>query len=913
MAAPLLRPKLHIPPVRPARVSRPRLIERLNAGLHRNLTLICAPAGFGKTTLLTEWIHSPYSLLPTSHSPLPTPLFAWLSLDDQDDEPSRFWTYLIAALQTVHADLGQEALRLLQTPRPTPPQAALSPLVNQIAALAPTPSTTNVVLVLDDYHLIAAPQIHEGIAFLLEHQPHNLHLVISTRADPPLPVFRLRARGQLTELRADDLRFTPGEAATFLNAVMGLGLAPGDVEALEARTEGWIVGLQLAALSLQGRTDAHQFIAAFSGGHHYVLEYLTEEVVHRQTGPVRRFLILTSILDRLCGPLCDALTGERDGAAVLADLHRRNLFIVPLDDERRWYRYHHLFADLLGNLLRKERPPERIRELHRRASEWHERNGDVDDAIKHALQAGDFERVASLIEQAAQTVIAHGRLTALNRWIDALPEPLLRARPRLRLYQGWALDLSGQTDRAEQILQDTRTTLQTLPRSAESETLRGQLAALLTGIATQREETATVIQEAYEALAHLPEEDRVSRARVYMALGTAYAYEDDAEQAARTWRQARDLALQAGNPFLATAAIEMLAGTQIYHQGRLRAGAQTLQQVLDLGTKPDGTRLPFSGTAHALLAEVHLEWDDLEAAAGYLETGIDLLRQGGISYGLIHTFCAKARLERARGDAEGAVQALQTAEQALETHPLWHMILHLAAYQVRLRLWLDDLETAARWAEGDPATVKREMPETLPIYLREVQRISLARVYLARQETEQALATLEGLAAQAQAAGRLAPAIESCLLQALAWHAQGESAAALESLERSLSWAEPEGYVRLFLEAGTGMIPLLRRAAARGIRSEYVNRLLAAFGVAEKEGTSAPPLPTPQPLAEPLTPRELDVLHLICDGLSNQEIADTLVVTLNTVKKHTSHIYGKLGVKNRTQAAARARELGILT
>jgi LuxR family maltose regulon positive regulatory protein len=831
---------------------------------------------------------------------------AWLSLDQDDNDAKRFWTYLVAAVQAVDTDLGQATLNLLQAPQLPPVQALLMPLLNEIATLPKT-----LTLVLDDYHLISAPQIHSGIAFLLEHQPHNVHMVISTRADPPLPVFRLRARGQLTELRSDDLRFTPDEAAAFLNSAMGLDLAPGDVEALEARTEGWIVGLQLAAVSLQGRTDAHEFIAAFSGSHHYVLEYLTAEVVRRQTEPVRGFLIQTAILDSLCGSLCDALTGDNDGGAMLADLHRRNLFIVPLDDERRWYRYHHLFADLLGNLLRKELPPERIRELHRRASEWHARNGDLDETIVHALQAQDFEQAASAIERAAQTIVAQGRLTTLLRWLEALPEALLRARPRLRLYHGWALNLSGQIEAAERILQETKATLQGLPPSPENEALRGQLAALLTGIATLRKEMGAVIQEAQEALAYLPGEDQVSRARVYVALGTAYAYEDKAEEATQTWQQARDLALKAGNPFLATAAIELLAGTQIYHQGRLRAGAQTLQQVLNLGTTPDGRGLPFSGTSHALLAEIHLEWNDLEAAAGYLHRGIELLRQGGIRYGLIHTFCAKARLERALANAEGAVRALQTAEQALEASPLWHMILHLASWEVRLRLWLGDVDSAALWAEGDPATLKREMPPVLPAYLREVQRISLARVHLARGETAQVFGTLEGLDEQAQAAGRLAPAIEICLLKALAWHARGESAAALESFERSLSWAEPEGYVRLFLETGTAVIPLLRRAAARGIRPRYTDRLLAAFGVEEKEGAPTSQFPGFQPLTESLTPRELDVLHLICDGLSNREIADTLVVTLNTVKKHSSHIYGKLGVRSRAQAIVRARELEL--
>jgi LuxR family maltose regulon positive regulatory protein len=516
-----------------------------------------------------------------------------------------------------------------------------------------------------------------------------------------------------------------------------------------------------------------------------------------------------------------------------------------------------------------------------------------------------------LLEQTAQTLIAHGRLLALLHWLEALPEDLLRGRLQLRLYQGWALNLSGQSDAAEQVLQDTKARLESLPASVENKALRGQLAALFTSMATLREEMATVIQEAQEALTHLPEDDRASRARVSIALGTAYAYEDETEKATQTWQQARDLALETGNPFLATAAIEMLAGTQIYHQGRLSEGVQNLQQAVEMGTTPEGKRLPFTGTAHALLAEVHLEWNDLEMAAGYLERGIKLLRQGGISYGLIHTFCAKARLEQARGHPEGAVQALKAAEQALDTQTLWHMVLHLVRSQVRLCLWLGDVEAASRWAEGDPATIKRERLRTLPAYLREVQQIALAWVHLARKEPDQAMAALEGLEQQARAAGRLAQAIEIGVLRALAWQAQGRTDAALESVERSLSWAESAGYVRLFLEAGSGMIPLLRRAAARGIRPAYVNRLVAAFEAEKKESVPVPQIPDSQPLVEPLTPREIEVLRLICEGLSNREIAERLTVTLNTVKKHSSHIYGKLGVTSRAQAIVRAGELGL--
>jgi LuxR family maltose regulon positive regulatory protein len=723
---------------------------------------------------------------------------------------------------------------------------------------------------------------------------------------------------------------------------MGLSLEPEDVQALEARTEGWIVGLQLAALALQGthsvqdRDSAGEFISSFTGSHHYVLEYLTEEVVGRQPEAVREFLIQTSILDRICGPLCDAvcaapedaqeslpiraevLAEVGDGETMLAHLQQRNLFIIPLDDEWRWYRYHHLFADLLRNLLRRERPAEQIRALHLRASAWHEQHGALEDAIQHALEGQDFDAAAALIAGAAQGLLAQGRLLTLLRWTEALPREVLCAQPHLRLYQGWALHLSRHSDEARRILQDTKETLQGLPATPETEALRGQVAALLTGIASIHQDPATIIQEGQEALAFLPEDDRTARARTYIALGTAYAYQDGLDRAARTLRQARELALEAGNAFLATAAIELLAGMQIFHLGQLPDGAQTLQQVLDLGTAEDGTRQPFMGTAHALLAEIYLEWNDLDAAESYLETGLELQALSGIGYGLIHSMCTKARFRQARGDAEGALAAMAAAEKALQAIPMWHLIVHHAYCQVQLRLWLGDLATASLWANGEAAAIQGALPENLPTYLDELLQISRAQVQLACEDPAHALAILEGLDSQAQAAGRTAQVIQVCLVKALAQQALGNPGAALESFSRSLWLAEPAGYARLFLEGGQPVITLLRRAARRGTSSGYAGRLLAAVEGPGSGQEPAPqagiqvPVPVALSLAEPLTRRELEVLDLIGQGYSNQQISEKLVVTLHTVKKHSSNVYGKLGVTGRTQAIVRARELGLL-
>jgi LuxR family maltose regulon positive regulatory protein len=890
MSLTLLETKLYVPPVRPGLVPRPHLLQKLDEGLrlgHR-LTLLSAPAGAGKTTVLSEWLHRRGGQA------------AWLSLDDEDDAPARFWTYLIAALQTIQPHLGESSLKSLQSfPAPSP-EPFLTPLLNELAA-RPEPC----LLVLDDYHLISSQAIHDGLAFFLEHQPDQVHLVISTRADPPLPTFRLRARRQLTEMRSGDLRFTPGEAATFLNNVMGLGLAPGDVEALEARTEGWIVGLQLAALSLQGQADAGRFIAAFTGSHRYVLEYLTEEVVRRQPEPVRQFLIRTSVLDRLCGPLCDALTGEGGGHARLADLHSRNLFIVPLDGEQRWYRYHHLFADLLANLLRKELAPEQIAGLHRRASAWYEAQGMFDEAIKHAVQGQDPERAADLIEQALQSTLSGGSVTRLVGWADALPEEVKRARPRLRIYQGWALFLNGQLPLTFPLFQEAVAALEAMPPSPERDALRGELAAMQATISVVVQQIPEAIEQAREALACLPADDLISQARASRALGVAYGTLGDTQRAIRQCNEAKNLALAAGNYFLAAEIISQVAACQLY-QGRLRQAARSYQEIVDLVDPP--ATFPPAGLGYIGLADVALEWNALDEVENSLEAGIALCKQGGIGYGLRPAYCVRAIQRQAVGDTKGAQEAIHLAEQFDPSLVLPERAVSLIAYQVRLQLLLGDVEEASRWVWGAGAIPAATL-ENLPIAWHEWHQVSLARVHLARGEPDQVVAIHDRLCDAARAAGRMARVVELGLLKALALEALGRPEEALASLEQCLALAEPGGYLRLFLEAAEPAAALLRRAAARQISPGYTTRLLVALGAGEKE--SVPPPSGARPLVEPLTPREREVLHLICTGLANREIAERLTVTLNTVKKHSSHIYGKLGVSSRAQAIVRARELGL--
>ncbi len=884
MNTPLLTTKLYIPLPRPnpsaapgaSLVPRPRLIERLDEGLRlgHKLTLVSASAGAGKTTLLGEWAAT-CNLR-----------FGWLSLDEDDNDPPRFWAYVIAALQTIHPQLGQSALPMLQGLEQPPIRSILTPLLNEMASL-PKPT----LLVLDDYHLVTEGSIHDGVAFLLDHLPQQMRLVVATRADPPLPLARLRARGQLTELRADDLCFTTDEAAAFLNGVMGLNLQPADIAALQARTEGWPVGLNLAALSMQGRKDAHTFITAFTGSHHYILDYLIEEVLSRQSQAVQRFLLQTSILDRLCAPLCDALTKEQDGAETLERLQRDNLFIVPLDDERRWYRYHHLFSDLLRKRLGQSplfvggTKRGSLEELHRRASQWHEENGLPEQAVKHARAAGDFERVAEIAEQAARAGRLDARLTALLRWVDMLPQDLLRAHPRLQVYRAWALFMNGHLEAAQQALKDCRLALETLPSSPENDALCHALTRLL--------DTIDMI-----------------------AQGFMHSMDDKIEEAIRVCGQARDMAMEDGHIFLAAQATEGLA-LALYHQGRLRASAQSCQQVIDLAMQ-NAAQAPLAAAGYVELAGIHIEWNDLEKAATLLDEALALCHEWGIVQTLNEAYTAQSHLLQLRGDLEGAWDMLEKAREFGSMEGDSSLVnFRLAAQQARLNLQAGEPDKAMRWVEETKAAfASGERDQRLPIAFVETLQTTLARAYMAQDKAEMALAALEPLLAPAEAAGAFLHVIEICALKALALHAMGDTPAALASLERSLTLAEPEGYARMYLNEGPPMAELLRAAAAQLACAEYANKLLAAFRVSEhgREASFSMPLPSRTPtLIDPLTPRELDVLYLISDGLSNEDIAEKLAIALNTVKRHTSSIYSKLGVKSRTQAIACARDLGLIS
>jgi len=951
MATPLLTTKLHIPPVRPELVSRPRLIERLNEGLMRRLTLVSAPAGFGKTTLLSEWVHS-------CGRPV-----AWVSLDGDDNDLARFLAYFVAALQTLAlsqacpeprrrvegiepvlseacpeqsrrvegaaegAHIGEGVLSAFQTPQPPPIESVLTGLINEIAAVP-----EQFALVLDDYHVIGAEAIHSALTFLLDHLPPQMHLVIATRVDPPLPIPRLRGRGQLTELRVTDLRFTLDEAATFLNQVMGLELSADDVAALETRTEGWVTGLQLAALSMQGREDIPGFLAAFTGSQHYILDYLVEEVLQRQSESAQAFLLQTSILDRMTGPLCEAVTlgcqskrsGESDGQAMLDRLEHANLFIVPLDDRRHWYRYHHLFADFLRARLH-QMWPEQVPGLHRRASEWYERNGQIAEAIDHALSAEDFERAVRLIEQVAEPTLMRSEIATFLRWAEALPDGVMRTRPSLCIFHAWALLLSGRPlDAVESRLQDAEHSPKV---EKDAGRISGAAATLRAFIATFRGHLPQAAELSRQALEQLPEDDLFLRSVAAWNMSLAHTVSGEMAASIQAVDQVVRLSQESGNLVIAVAALCQSAEIYIIY-GQLRQARTYYQRALELAVDKQGRPLPIAGMAMIGLGEISREWNDLQAAAHYLTEGIELTRRLGEIW-ILDGYIALARVRQAQGDVDGAHDTIQKARQFAMKFDVTELDdLLVAAHQARLWVAQDDLEATMRWVEEqglkvniNPAELEEEgSSELLQIYyLREFERITLAWALISHGRADEALALLALLLPGAEQRGWNKSVIEIQTLKALALQAQGDTPQAITALEKALSLAEPEGFVRLFVDEGAPMGELLRQAAAQGIAVDYVGKLLAALEEETKgERWTKKPLPSslaPGPssaLVEPLSERELEVLGLIAAGLSNREIAQKLFVALSTVKTHINNIYRKLDVSKRTQAVARAKELNLL-
>jgi LuxR family maltose regulon positive regulatory protein len=874
MAMPLLTTKLYILPVRPELVSRPRLIEQLNAGLDRKLTLISAPAGFGKTTLLSEWVGG-------CQRPV-----GWLSLDESDNDPARFFTYFIAALQRVDPGIGQGAQAMMQSPQPPPPEVLLTALINDIAA-----ASQPFILVFDDYHLITALPIHQQLAFLLEHQPPQMHLVIATREDPPLPLSRLRARGQTVEIRQADLRFTPEETADFLRRVAQADLSSADVAALQQRTEGWIAGLQLVALSIRGHDDVSRLVQSFTGSHRHILDYLMDEVFQQQPADVQDFLLRTSILDRFTAALCDAVAERDDSHEVLLALEQANLFIVPLDESRQWYRYHRLFADLLRHRLEVEGRHD-VARLHKKASQWYVDNGLPADAVRHALAGSDWERAADLILTINTGMLKRGEVVTLLGWFQALPDEVVRARPRLCYEYSWPLVLSDQIDAAEPYLARA----EQVALEHEITSLLGEIAIAKTHIARARSDNTRVIELSEQALSLLPRDDLSGRSIVAVNLGLAQWHRGRMAEAEQALLEAQRAGRGSGNEYVRWTAVLFLSRIQTA-RGKSRQAAESCRRMIQ-----QGGQLPIVGLAHYDLGRLSYEWNELAAAADHLQRGLEIVRRGGSVEFEVGGCAALAFIKQALGDSAAAQAALQRADQLLEKPGIPPSTrLYTLASHVAVALGQGDLDAASRVVERFP---KLEEAGSFPDYL--LLMLAQARVLLAQGQRAAAMEHLETLQAMASQSGWQSTVTQARALQALAALTPEE---ALAFLTEALRRAEPEGYVRTFVDTGEPMAELLREAAAQEVAPDYVKKLLRAFDASE----APPPSPTvAQPLIEPLSDRELDVLRLLADGLTNQEIALALFISVNTVKTHLKNIYGKLGVNDRREAVTKAKELDLL-
>jgi LuxR family maltose regulon positive regulatory protein len=905
MSNSLLRTKLYIPPPQPSLVRRSRLTQWINEGLNRKLTLVSAPAGFGKTTLLSEWI-----LTTQKH-------VTWISLEEADNDPIRFWTYFIAALEMLQEDLCKDGEAFLRAERQ---QAVLANLESFITILINEISNypDEFALVLDDYQQIYNQAIHDGVIFLIDHLPPRMHLVLTCRADPPLPLARLRARSQMIELRAEDLRFTSDEVTTFLNQIKSLNLSVDQIAALEARTEGWIAGLQLAAISMQRREDTDEFIESFTGSHRFVLDYLLDEVLNCQPEDVQSFLLDTSILDRFTGPLCDSLTGRKDGKEMLKQLEKSNLFIVPLDDERRWYRYHHLFADLLRSRL-QEMKPDQAPVLHQHACDWLESEGFLPEAVHHAVTIHDFERAACLIEKAAESQRQRGEIATLTGWMNTIPRDIRRRHPSLCLAYARALVDTAQNVSIETLIEDAEAGLKMDWFSGEPilTSFKGQIAALRAYLALIQRHYDEAIKLSHIARDLLSEDEAGWRSFAGLNLAGAYRFTADWEAAGQVYLEASDLSQTVGDKVNALTALSMW-GEVLEAQGHLFQSSDQFERVLQLARKFAIPTAPVTGYALIGLGRVWFEWNDLRASLNHVEEGIKRAQKGDIKDILLRGYLVQARLRQSQADLKGTLDALDSAEQAANQIGVVEIRDWVNAFRVQTWLAQGEIEAAVNWSSRYSGVIE---DRTFPSIA-----IGLARVQLAQRNPEQALGLLEHALQSAYEIGRLGNAIQVLAVKAMAHQAQGDKDNALATLSRALTLAEPEGYLRVFLDEGERMRLLISDFKStlenqvsgsvqegREISLGYLNKILAAFPI-----PFVPPIQRSavnylqSSIPEPLSERELEVLHLMAAGLSNREIAIRDVVSINTVKTQVKSIYSKLGAHTRADALMTARELGLI-
>ncbi len=887
----LLRTKFFIPPISSSHINRSRLSNLIDRGLERSLILVSAPAGYGKTTLISSWL---------KERQIPS---AWLSLDGADNDPIRFLQYLIAALSPLASGIEAEAPGMLQGNQPSQFENIINLLVNELASF-PEPF----ILVLDDLHVIQSESVLKILAYLLEHLPPQMHLALLSRTDPLLPLSRLRARNQLTDIRADQLRFTRDEIATFLNAEMGLALSADDLSAMETRTEGWIATLQLAALSMQSSNDIHSFVSAFTGSHHYVMDYLVEEVLGLQPKKVGDFLMQTSILDQMCGLLCESVVDADpqepvNGQAMLEALERMNLFVIPLDDERRWYRYHHLFAEMLRKRL-EQHFPDSLPRMHQRASQWFEQNGLVPEAIRHSLTGGDQDRVIQLIEQNGAILLISGEYHALSNWMKAV-DSRSQTHPWIHIIQAWLFILTGQPERSEEVLQIAEKLISPIEADAKTRIMLGAIAtgrAYRSFINGDTNRTATFARQAVEYLSDVDLVSRSIRSIAISLLGDACLMNGELEEARQAYTEAKRIGQAAGDVHVVM--VVSCSLSRVYmEQGLLHQAAEILAEALQMVTRPDGKKMVIAGEVYAELSQVSYEWNNLDTTLEQVHSCIALCRQWGYRGFQAIGSVMLALLEQVQGHPEAALEAMHIAENLTREH---HFAFRYAVWvkYTLVRLWITqgNLEKVSHIVQESRVTIKDEIS-----FLRELEFLALLRLLLAQGDYEASLVLSRRILKKAETAGQIRRMIEVLVLQALIFQGRNETGQALAVLKRALSLARPQRYIRTFVDEGEPIARLLHLARSQQIETEYVTELLSVM-----EKAAGKTQPSSQLLITPLTMREMEVLGLIEAGCSNQDIAGKLVISIPTVKRHISNIYTKLGVKSRTQAIAIGKELKLV-
>jgi LuxR family maltose regulon positive regulatory protein len=869
----VLSTKLNMPVSRGNVVARSRLINQLNAdlwaadGFARRLTLISAPAGYGKTTAAMEWLANLQAKV------------LWISLDEQDNDPVRFMIYLVAAFQQVDEKIGIRTMELLGSPQPPRAETLITLLINDLAGKA-----NPLVLALDDYHFIQNTSIHELVAFLLEHQPAQVHQVILTREDPLLPVSRLLSRGQASELRQDDLRFTPGETADFLNRTMGMNLTREDIDSLQRRTEGWVAGLQFAALSMQGQEDLHKFVQYFAGSNRYILDYLFEEVFNRQAADVQEFLIRTSILNQLTAELCDQVAELSDSQSLLEALERSNLFIIPLDLSREWYRYHRLFRDLLRHNLQIH-PNVNINDLHLRASRWYEKNGYHADAVHHALAASEWDLARDLVHGMCDGMIKRGEIVTLIGWLKRFPEQVVRADPELCLDYIWTLILTGHNEMAEMLLAHAEQTTTDLPQ------YHGSLLSARAFLARTSGDIPATIELSERALKLIPKEDMSTRGILAVNLGITYWHTGQMEKSAQALGEAQIAAQESGNTYALLSALIFLGRIQAVC-GNLHAAARIFQQAIEKGKSA-----PIVGLAHLDLGAVYYEWNDLKSCREHVVQGQQINAMSENIEFLIAGYMIQTRLERALGNSNAVRQTLEKIQELEQSHYVPEPTLNRSrALQAEMALRQGDLLGAEHLLDQMNADVDAHP------FCRFIGLVG-ERLLIAQSDKRAAARRLRKKADKAAQADWVYTGIVIKILESTAVESEGSS---LELLSETLVQSHPEGYIRAYADQGQILVPILTEAARRGINPEYVGKILAAIGEeADRAASSAE-------LVEPLSEREIEVLRLVSAGLSNREIAAKLYLSPGTIKTHVHNICGKLGVTNRTQAVMHARDLKII-